>query len=465
MRLVHPGNSYTILQKYAVKLHYLCGPDMEQYGYKEIWKVSYPILISLVMEQLIGMTDTVFLGRVGELELGASAVAGVYYMVLYMLGFGFSIGAQIMIGHSNGEKDYRKAGKLFWHALYFLLALSAMLCILSEFLSPVVLGAMLSSEDITLQADSYLRWRAPGLILAFCVCAYRAFYVGSTHTRILSTSSVVMVISNIAFNWALIFGKLGLEPMGIRGAALGSTLAEGVSLLYLIIASSVRVESKEYGLHTPSRFDMGLLGSILKVSLWTMIQSFFSIFTWLLFFIFIEHTGQKAIAASNILRSTSGLIWMVLSAFASTGCSLISNLLGQGRKDSVRPLIGRVLKLSYIVLIPVLVFFCLCPKLILGLYTDMQDIIQASIPGLWVLSVSYLLTIPSHILFQAVAGTGETRAAFFLEMGALVVYTVYCTVVIAVLHSGLAASWASEAVYAAAMTLLCSLFLRKRGFI
>ena len=144
---------------------------MEQYGYKEIWKVSYPILISLVMEQLIGMTDTVFLGRVGELELGASAVAGVYYMVLYMLGFGFSIGAQIMIGHSNGEKDYRKAGKLFWHALYFLLALSAMLCILSEFLSPVVLGAMLSSEDITLQADSYLRWRAPGLILAFCVCA------------------------------------------------------------------------------------------------------------------------------------------------------------------------------------------------------------------------------------------------------------------------------------------------------
>ena len=50
---------------------------MQQYSYKEIWKVSYPILISLVMEQLIGMTDTVFLGRVGEVELGASAVAGV----------------------------------------------------------------------------------------------------------------------------------------------------------------------------------------------------------------------------------------------------------------------------------------------------------------------------------------------------------------------------------------------------
>ncbi len=51
---------------------------MEQsYSYKNIWKVSYPILISLIMEQLIGMTDTAFLGRVGEIELGASAIAGI----------------------------------------------------------------------------------------------------------------------------------------------------------------------------------------------------------------------------------------------------------------------------------------------------------------------------------------------------------------------------------------------------
>ena len=51
-----------------------------KYTYKEIWLIAYPILISLIMEQLIGMTDTAFLGRVGEIELGASAIAGVYYL-------------------------------------------------------------------------------------------------------------------------------------------------------------------------------------------------------------------------------------------------------------------------------------------------------------------------------------------------------------------------------------------------
>ena len=48
-----------------------------KYSYKQIWHIAYPILISLVMEQLIGMTDTAFMGRVGEVELGATAIAGV----------------------------------------------------------------------------------------------------------------------------------------------------------------------------------------------------------------------------------------------------------------------------------------------------------------------------------------------------------------------------------------------------
>ena len=73
----------------------------QTYSNKEIIKISFPILISLLMEQLIGMTDTAFLGRVGEVELGASAIAGIYYLSLFMLGFGFSIGSQILIARRN----------------------------------------------------------------------------------------------------------------------------------------------------------------------------------------------------------------------------------------------------------------------------------------------------------------------------------------------------------------------------
>ena len=56
------------------------------YSYKEIWRVAWPVLISFLMEQLMGITDTAFLGRVGEIELGASAIASTYYLSFFMLG-------------------------------------------------------------------------------------------------------------------------------------------------------------------------------------------------------------------------------------------------------------------------------------------------------------------------------------------------------------------------------------------
>lgn len=62
-----------------------------QISYKHICKITIPVLVSLLMEYLIGFTDTAYLGRVGETELAASALAGTYYMIIYMIGFGFSI--------------------------------------------------------------------------------------------------------------------------------------------------------------------------------------------------------------------------------------------------------------------------------------------------------------------------------------------------------------------------------------
>ena len=54
------------------------------YSYRNILRVAYPILISLVMEQMIGLTDTAFLGRVGEVELGASAIAIIYLSLIHI---------------------------------------------------------------------------------------------------------------------------------------------------------------------------------------------------------------------------------------------------------------------------------------------------------------------------------------------------------------------------------------------
>ena len=97
------------------------------YKYSDIWQVAYPILISLVMQTLINVTDTAYMGRVGEIELGATALVSVYYLTIYMAVFGFSVGAQILIGRRNGEGNYKKIAEIVIQGCIFLLCIAVAL--------------------------------------------------------------------------------------------------------------------------------------------------------------------------------------------------------------------------------------------------------------------------------------------------------------------------------------------------
>ncbi|MBP3563502.1 MAG: MATE family efflux transporter, partial [Bacteroidales bacterium] len=379
------------------------------YSYRNIWKVAYPILISLVMEQMIGLTDTAFLGRVGEIELGASAIAIVYYMVLFMIGFGFSLGAQIIIGRRNGEGRYRETGKIFWIGLYFVLGLSGIIILLSELFSPWLMKFMVSSPAIYEAALSYVRWRLPGMVFAFITAMFRAFYVGTTQTKTLTLNSIVMVLSNIVFNWILIFGKLGCPALGITGAAIGSSLAELVSLIFFTIYTWRKCDRRKYGLDKASGFDASELKGMMPVCSWTMIQNTISISTWFIFFLYIEHLGERALAVSNITRSVSGLIWVVLQAFSATCSTLVSNIIGEGHQEKVMSLVKRILKLSYGIVSVMIILFCLFPEMIARIYTDIPDLINASVPAMVVMCSSYFLNVGGQVFFQAVSGTGSTK--------------------------------------------------------
>lgn len=432
-----------------------------RYTNRQIWHIAYPILISLIMEQMIGMTDTAFLGRVGEVELGASAIAGVFYMVIFMVAFGFSIGTQILIARRNGEENYREIGQLFYHGIYFQVALAAVMFLLSYFLSPLILERIISSPAVCRAAEDYLHWRVFGAFFSFNAVIFRAFFLGTVQTRTLTLNSVVMVLSNVVFNYILIFGNFGFPAMGIAGAALGSSLAEGVSLLFFILYTRRRVDVRKYGLDRIPRFCRGVLRRMLNVSLWTMIQNFFSLATWFLFFLYIEHLGERALAVTNIVRSASGLLFMVMMAFASTCGSLTSNLIGRGHASEVPHLIHQHIRLAYLFVMPLALLFVLCPQLILGIYTDMADLREAAIPSLWVMCASYLLIVPANVYFQSVSGTGNTRTALALELSSLVLYTAYITWTILILRLDVALCWTSEMVYGIFILLFCWLYIRR----
>ena len=433
-----------------------------KYTNKQIWMIAYPILISLLMEQMIGMTDTAFLGRVGEVELGASAIAGVFYMVIFMAAFGFSIGAQILIARRNGEKQYREIGDLFYQGIYFQIGLATIMFLLSYFLSPIILKRIVASEHIYEAAISYLNWRVFGAFFSFSAVIFRAFFLGTTQTKTLTLNSIVMVLSNVVFNYILIFGKFGFPALGIAGAAIGSSLAELVSLAFFILYTRSRIDCRKYGLDRIPKFRPEVLKRMLNISFWTMIQNVISLSTWFLFFLYVEHLGERSLAVTNIVRSVSGILFMVMMAFASTCGSLVSNLIGAGENDCVEGTIRQHIRLAYIFVLPLALLFVLFPKLILGIYTDMTDLQDAAVHSLWVMCSAYLFLVTANVYFQSVSGTGNTRTALVMELATLVIYVAYITYTILYLKLDVALCWTSEMVYSIFILLFCWRYI-KRG--
>ena len=131
--------------------------------YKRIWNVAYPIILGSIAQNLINFTDTAFLGRVGEVALGASALGGIFYLAIIMLGLGFGTGAQIIIARRFGEKEFKKIGPIVDHSAVFLLLLAVVVFALLQYGTAGILKNAVQSEAIFRETLAYLEIRSFGV--------------------------------------------------------------------------------------------------------------------------------------------------------------------------------------------------------------------------------------------------------------------------------------------------------------
>lgn len=418
-----------------------------QFGYREIWKMSYPILISMLMQQLVGITDVIYLGRLSEVDLGASALGSTYFFTIFMVAFGFSIGSQIIMARRNGEHQYSRVGEVLYQGSSFMIVASLVFITFSNWFSPWLLKGLIENEDIYYATLEYIDWRVWGLICASLLVMGRAFFVSITTTYVLTIVSLVMVLANVVLNYILIFGKLGLPAMGISGAALASDLSELIAVMTYIVYFLFKIDLDKYGLKKFVFKNFRLLKKILDVSIWTMLQQFVSVSTWFLFFVAIEHLGERELAVSNVIRSLSSFPYVVINAMAATISSITSNLIGADRSQDVLSACARVLKLCSVIIVPLLLLMAVLVYPLLRVYTDNEILIEASIPAYMVMLTAFIPLVPAWILFSAVSGTGNTRYAMLIEFIAMSAYVLHILLVILYWRMPLPVCWTADWVY------------------
>ena len=390
---------------------------------KAIWLIAYPIIFGNLAQTLITITDTAFLGRLSNIALGASMIAGIYYYVFATLAWGFAIGLQIIIARRVGEGRFRRIGVIFEHGLVFVLLLSIILFFIQHLYTADILGAVIQSPNIYSAAMEYMDYRHYGIIFVCFNFLFRALYIGLANTKVISLTTFLMAVVNIFLDYVLIFGKWGFPEMGVGGAAIASVAAELAALIFFIIYTIAKLPLKKYSLFYFHKLEGWLMKAILRLAFPTMLQKLFSFGTWFIFFALVEHMGEESIAISGIIRSVYMLMLIPVHAFGATANTLTSRLIGEGKQNEIVPTILKIVGQGLLIVAPILLLSLILPHSVLSIYTDDIQLANASVPSLAILcfaTISMTFGVP---FFEAISGTGNTTHALILEFIVLVAYT------------------------------------------
>jgi len=429
-------------------------------SYKNIWKISFPIIISGIAQNVVNVTDTMFLGQVSNVALGAGGNAGIFYFVLIITGMGFTTGSQIIIGRRNGEKNYNQIGSIVDHSLFFIVPLSIVLFFFMKFVSPYLLEEITLSPNILAASLDYLSYRSFGIFFAYINFVFIAFYVGTTKTKILMPVTIIMMLTNVFLDYSLIFGNFGFPEMGIKGAALASVISEAVALLFFIIYTLKKIDTKKYNLFQFKLFDKTIFKRILTIGSPIMLQNFLSISSWFIFFMIIEKIGETELATSHIIRSIYMVLMIPLFGFSSATNTLVSNLIGQGQSNNVLPLIKKIVLMSLTSTFIVLLFNLFFPTQMIGLYTYDISLIETALPTLNVISGTMFFFAIAFILFNGVSGTGNTKTSLLIEFITISIYLVITYYIAIPLKSALPIVWCSEFIYFGLLGLMSFAYLK-----
>jgi Na+-driven multidrug efflux pump len=178
-----------------------------------------------------------------------------------------------------------------------------------------------------------------------------------------------------------------------------------------------------------------------------MLQNFLSFFGWFVFFMIIEHLGEKALAVSNICRSIYMLMIIPIWGLSSACNTLVSNAMGEGLKDKVISLIKKISVMSFLLTtIAVLVLF-IFPRAIVSIYTNDTSLIPDSIYVLYVIATTMIFFSIAMVMFQGVSGTGNTRVTFMFEIIAITVYQITAYLLAIVFKTPVYYVWIVECIY------------------
>lgn len=316
--------------------------------YKQLNSLVFPIMIQSFMLALVSATDAAMLGMVNQESLSAVSLAGQVQFVLSLFVTGIAAGTGIIAAQYWGKQDPDSIERVIPVALRANL-ICGVLFTIGAFFTPGALMRIFTNEFSLIELGAaYLRVVSPSYLL----CAVSQIHLivlkntgAAADSSRISSSTVAL---NIILNAALIFGLFGFPALGVRGAALATSIARAVELVWSMWTVGRRrvVRVRWKSLH---RQDPILAGDFWKYTRPVLAASMVWGIAYTLYSVIIGHMGTDAVTANSIVSIAKSLLSCLIRGVGGGAGILVGNLLGAGELKKAREYGGRLTRLAILI--------------------------------------------------------------------------------------------------------------------
>ena len=372
---------------------------------KLLFNMSLPMMISMLVQALYNIVDSIFVAKLSENALTAVSLAFPLQTLLIAVGTGTGVGMNALLSKSLGEKNFKKANATASNAtvLYFFSYL--VFFILGFTIVRPFYASQIGNADQEIM-ELGIKYLSTVMIFSFGLLAQVFFerLLTSTGRTIFSmTSQLTGAITNIILDPILIFGLLGAPKMGVTGAAVATVIGQCVAALVAGFCNhryNHDVKLKFHGF----RLDFHIIGTIYAVGIPTIImQSIGSVMTYCMNRILIEFSST-ATAVFGVYFKLQSFFFMPVFGLNNGITPIIAYNYGAGQRKRML----KTIKLSMLVAFCLTFIGFLCfegiPQILLSLFNASNDMLAIGIPALRIIGIHYLIAwfcIVSGTVFQA----------------------------------------------------------------
>jgi len=296
---------------------------------KETLKLAYPVVIGQLGHMMLGVVDSLMVGRLGAVPLAASSLVNGLILLIMVLGIGMSVALTPLVAIAKGSENHDECGVILRQGLLVNIIFSFLLVISIYFLSDLVYY-LDQPIEVARYAESYLKILNLSIIPFMLFQTYKQFSEGLSHTKppmyILIASNVV----NVFGNWVLIFGNLGFPRMELDGAGY-STL---ITRVFIAAAIFIYVKnSKSFQEYDPSlkfrSINFPVIKKIINLGIPGGFQMFFEVGGFVFAAVMVGWIGTNELAAHQIAINLASITFMVGLGISIAATIRVGNYLGK----------------------------------------------------------------------------------------------------------------------------------------